>query len=97
MRLALSENRLTKWRQLYDELTPRDLAELEAYQRLEPWGDIRDDARMAIMTAAVIAAVTGQEIDIAALANYMGSDEEKVASPDSVAAMMRNRFKNRSE
>lgn len=85
MRLALSEGRLTRWRALYDELTPRDVAELDAFYRLEPWGDTRDDLRQAVMTATVVAAISGHELDVTKLAHYLGEEEVEL-TPDQAAA-----------
>lgn len=91
MRLALSEGRITKWRELYDELTPRDLAELDAFHRLEPWGDARDDLRHAVMTATIVAAISGREIEITKLAHYLGDEQETVLTPDQAAARFARR------
>lgn len=102
MRLALSEGRITKWRELYDELTPRDVAYLDAFHKLEPWGDARDDVRQAVMTSVLVAALNGADVDVAKLANYLGdgkqqgkaadkktNEEVKILSPEGAAMIFR--------
>lgn len=88
MRLALAEGRITKWRELYDELTPRDVAELDGFYQLEPWGDRRDDVRQAVMTATIVAAISGQQIDVQKLSKYL-KEEPREISPNAAAAMLR--------
>jgi hypothetical protein len=95
MRIALSEGRITKWRELYHELTPRDVAELNAYFQLEPWGEVRADMREAVMTSAILAG-QGHKIEPAELCKYLRDEEEKEQSPNAVAAMMRQKFPSRS-
>lgn len=88
MRLALSEGRLSKWKELRDELTPRELTELIAFWDLEPWGDRRADIRSALM-AATISASNGLEVDLEKLMNYIDVENEefeKCVSPMSAAA-----------
>ncbi len=92
MRIALSEGRLTKWRDLYDELTPQDVAILDAYHQLEPWGDMRDDLRHAVMTASIVASFSGHKMDIDKLAHYLGDVKESKVSANSTAAMMKQLF-----
>jgi hypothetical protein len=93
MRLADDAGRLHEWRTLAAELTPQQLAELQAYRRLYPWQDDRDDLRHALMTS-VVAGAWGGEVDVGELAMYMEkmreqSLEENVLSPEAAAAMMR--------
>lgn len=97
MRLAASEGRLTKWRQLYDELNPRDVVELEAFSHVEPWGDRRDDMRHAWMTSVILKAL-GWESDPALISKYLKdeSDGDGSMSPNAIAATMRQQFPSRS-
>lgn len=95
MRLALSEGRLSKWRELRDELTPRELTELIAYSSLEPWGDRRADIRQALMTSLLINATNGAQVDLHKLTNYLEADEadsEQFVSPDAAARTMTGAF-----
>jgi len=71
MRLALAEGRLTRWRELLDELTPTDLAVLRAYQSIEPWGDRRADLREAVMASILSRAINGDELNPNELADYL--------------------------
>lgn len=91
MRLALSEGRLSRWKELRDELTPRELNELIAYSSIEPWGDRRADIRQSLMTSLLINATNGNQIDLQKLTNYMEStedDTEVFVSPNAAAATM---------
>jgi hypothetical protein len=96
MRLALAEGRVTKWRALYDELTPRDIAELDAFYQLEPWGDARDDVRHAVMTSTLVAAISGRKIDALLLSRYLGNGVQEV-TPDAMSEMMRRAYPSRSK
>lgn len=107
MRLALAEGRLTKWRDLLDELTPRDLTILDAYSRIEPWGDRRDDLRVAVMTAFLASASSGQEIDPNLLTKYLADPLEllgekskagqRIVSPELAVAMFRRQLGDTQE
>lgn len=89
----MSEGRLSKWRQLLHEMTPRDLAVLQAYYRIEPWGDERADLREATMAAVLAYAFCGSEVEPHKLANYLGNEpDDEPVSPNAVAAMMRGAF-----
>lgn len=94
MRLALSEGRLSKWKELRHELTPRELTELIAFSSLEPWGDRRADIRHALMTAVIVSATNGEKIDLARLTNYLDAtaESEELQSPNAAAAMMAQAF-----
>ncbi len=97
MRLALSEGRITKWQELRNELTPRELTELIAFWSLEPWGDRRADIREALMTAVIVSATNGEKIDLDRLTNYMDPDESRsttgeYSSPNAAAAAMSQMF-----
>jgi len=95
MRLARSEGRLTKWRELAAELTPRDLAELQAYYLVEPWGPERDDLRAAMNTLTLTGAWTelseqAREEIVRHLTSYTGdAPAERPASPNAMAAAAR--------
>jgi len=97
MRLALSEGRLSKWQQLLEELTFHDLRVLQAYAKIEPWGDKRADMRDAWNTANIMGALTvGEPPDPNKLIQYMaGEDEQKsdeFVSPNAAAASMAQMF-----
>lgn len=104
MRLALSEGRLSRWEELLDELTPRQLVVLQAYYQVEPWGEARADLREAVMATSVAAAVSVRPIRkgdaikrVESLCNYMGGEEPETQSPNSMAAVMRGAFPSRSK
>lgn len=89
MRVALSEGRLSKWEQLLDEIDPRQFRILEAYYRIEPWGPARDDVRQAVMTAVLVKAMNGAEVDIDKLADYLAKPESQhIISPQAAAELM---------
>lgn len=91
MRIALSEGRLTRWRDLYDELTPRDLAELSAFYAIEPWGDDRADMRTGFQNSILVGALTGAKIEPGTLTRYLSEEDDKIVSPEQAAAMARTR------
>ncbi len=64
IRLAHSEGRITKWRELYSELTPRDLTILEAYAKRSNRGATGAlDLVEASMTSILAAAFNGSELN----------------------------------
>jgi hypothetical protein len=91
MKVALSEGRLSRWQELFEELTPHDMAVLAAFSRICPFGPDRDDLRAAVNTSALIAA-WGGEPNWEALAGYMSHKKDlqhpEGASPNAVAMMM---------
>lgn len=98
MRLARSEGRITKWREVLKENTFRDLQILAAFYQLEPWGEERADLREATMTS-VLAKVWGCDVDPNRLKDYLAAENEiedydEYQSPEVVAAMMRQMFPN---
>jgi len=97
MRLALSEGRLSRWKELRHELTPRELTELIAFSLIEPWGDRRADIREALMAAVIASSFGGEKVDLDRLTNYMESDQSEESSgefqsPNAAAAMMTQTF-----
>lgn len=104
MELALAEGRLSRWEDLLDELTPRQLTVLQAYYKIAPWGERRADLREAVMATAISCAlslspVSGQQASdrVEILAGYLGGDEKQTASPNAAAAMMRGAFPSRTK
>ena len=92
MRIAENEGRLSKWRELYNELTPQDLAVLAAYGRIEPWGQERADLRAAVMAVHLMPGakdLTKSEILAVArnMADYLSDDAQHV-SPNQAVAMI---------
>lgn len=102
MRLALSEGRLTKWQDLLEELTYHDLAVLEAYYKIEPWGEARADVREAVMATSISASLSIGEVSgeqfadrVEMLLGYLSPDAEKkqqFSSPNEAAANFRQIF-----
>ncbi len=101
LRVALSEGRLSQWEQLLDELDFHDLQVLEAYYRVEPWGEGRADLREAVMATSIAQAFSAGEISgeefaeqVQRLCGYLQPADEKSnpASPNAAAAMIRQRF-----
>jgi len=48
-------------RYLYQYLSSRDIAEWMAYERLEPFGPLRDDVRSGTLAAVLTSALTGEK------------------------------------
>jgi hypothetical protein len=93
MRLAESAGRLHEWREIGSQLTPQQLAELQAYRQLYPWPDEREDIRGAWFTAMLMSA-WGKDVDVGELwsnlAGYMdrirdSQSGDDVLSPNATA------------
>lgn len=69
MRLALSIGRLDFWN-LPDELTAYQLTALQAAYEIDPWGEQRDDMRIAWNTMMNIASQAAKRPDEAAMAQF---------------------------
>jgi hypothetical protein len=95
MRLAMADGRLAQWESFLDELTPHQLRVIEVFFKLEPWGRRIDDLRAATMTATIVGALNGAQLDPNQLALYLKSDHphaNATASPNAVAASMRQKL-----
>ncbi len=97
MRLALSEGRLSKWEQLLDELDYHQLRVLQAYARIEPWGDKRADMREAWLAAGIMGSFCGEAPDPNKLMQYMTDGSEmaptdQFVSPNAAATTMAQMF-----
>jgi hypothetical protein len=92
MRLAAADHRLSQWEDLLDELTPRQITTLAAFQRIETWGEEREDNRVAVAVSAICTAVSvgGRVIDPELILEMLKPKKkpEGFSSPDQVAAMM---------
>ena len=93
MRLAAADHRLSRWEDLLDELTPRQVVTLQAFERIERFGEERKDARTAIAVATVASAVSmsGKTIDPQKILDVLRpkrTKPEKTVSPNQAAAMM---------
>jgi hypothetical protein len=58
------------------EMDARELAEWEAYEKLEPFGEERADLRMAIMTANILNALRGKKGKKAKIKDFMPDFEK---------------------
>lgn len=104
MEIALSENRVSQWEDLLDELQPRQLTVLQAFYKICPWGDRRADLREATMASVVAHALhsfaggRGEPIDPNKLKDYLAKpdDSRDAVSPEAAAATMRHVFPTRS-
>lgn len=65
MRLAAQDHRLSKWEELLDELTPRQVTTLQAFAQIEGWGKRADDFRAAVSSTLAVASLTGKAPDMA--------------------------------
>ena len=65
MRLAAQDHRLSKWEELLDELTPRQVTVLQAFAHLEGWGKRADDFRAAVSTSLTMASMSGKVPEMA--------------------------------
>jgi hypothetical protein len=94
MRLAASDHRLANWEELLDELTPRQVTTLQAFQRIERWGEEREDLRAAVGIATIASAVSmsGKPVDPQKIFEVLQPERTKpddgCVSPNQVAAMM---------
>lgn len=90
MRLAAADHRLSTWEQLLDELTPRQMTVLQAFDRIEKSGEERQDIRSAVCTAATAQAFTGKQIDPQKILDVLRpkNKKEKVVTPEQAAAAM---------
>lgn len=93
MRLAAADHRLARWEELLDELTPRQVTTLMAFERVEKWGEEREDNRTAIAVAAICQAVSmsGKPVDPAKILEVLrprARPKDGYASPNQVAMMM---------
>lgn len=97
MQLAEKENRLSRWEDLLDELTPRQIIVLMAQRRLQPWPCDLENRRWAIGTAAICTAVSvgGKECDPNDLLKLLRNESKtdvKTVSPNAAAAMFRQQY-----
>jgi hypothetical protein len=87
---------LSKWQQLLEELTYHEIAVLQAYAKIEPWGEKRSDMREAWLAAAIMGSLGGEAPDPNKLMQYMAKDDEPAdegfVSPNSAAASMAQMF-----
>ena len=93
MRLAAADHRLARWEELLDELTPRQATTLMAFERVEKWGEEREDNRIAIAVAAICQSVSmsGKPVDPAKILEMFrprARPSDGYASPNQTAAMM---------
>lgn len=91
MRLAAHDHRLADWETLLDELTPRQVTVLQAFQQLEGWGEQRQDTRAAIV-ATVTASAMGAKVDPQKVLEAMSPahrPKPREMTPDQVAAGIR--------
>jgi hypothetical protein len=93
MRLAAADHRLARWEELLDELTPRQVTTLLAFERVEKWGEEREDNRKAVEIASVCTAVSmsGKAVDpqkILEVLRPKHRPDDGYTSPDHVARMM---------
>jgi len=95
MNLALSVGQLD-WEPLLDELTPQQLAVLQAHQELNPTGERRQDLRHAHLVSIIANLVRSKDdthVEPAdALAHFLGTLKGKrkprAIGPDAAAAMI---------
>ena len=102
MQLADREGRLSRWEEMLDELTPRQVIVLMAYQSLHPSGEEREDWRQAILTAAICSSVkfSGEAVDPADLLKLLKPPKAKKKvkkerdwiSPSAAAANVTRKF-----
>ena len=93
MRLAAADHRLAQWEELLDELTPRQATTLMAFERVEKWGEEREDNRLAMAVAAICQAVSmgGKPVDPTKILEVLrprARPRDGYASPNQVASMM---------
>ena len=94
MRLAAADHRLSQWEELLDELTPRQATTLAAFERIEKWGEEREDNRIAVAVAAICSAVSmsGQAVDPVKILEVLRprrmESQEGFISPEQAASMM---------
>lgn len=97
MRLAMALGR-HDWEQLLEEMTPRQVAVWQVAEQVQPWGERRADVRAAMNTLLLIQEVragNGHEVPrdtaveiIKALTTYATEEQDEVASPEEVAAIL---------
>lgn len=94
MRLAAADHRLSDWESLLDELTPRQVTVLQAFQQIEQFGEARADVRAAVTTAAICSSVrmSGQAVDPKDIYKMIAPDASRLKSsthtPEQVANMI---------
>lgn len=90
MRLAAADHRLARWEDLLDELTPRQVTVLQAFQQLDGFGEQRADVRAAV-SATIVASGMGAKVDAAKVMEAMSPANRPKAremTPDQVARGM---------
>lgn len=82
MKLARSEGRASRWEELLDELTPHQLQVLYAAELVDPWGEEREDRRVAILatTIANSFSVSGKTVELDAFLKVLEIPEPKFAN-----------------
>jgi hypothetical protein len=93
MRLAAADHRLSRWEELLDELTPQQITTLMAFERVEKWGEEREDNRTAVAVAAICqaASMSGKPVDPSRILEVLrprARPKDNYASPNQVASMM---------
>jgi len=91
MRLAAQDHRLSKWEELLDELTPRQVTVLQAFAQIEGWGKRADDHRAAVQTT-ILGSAWGAKTDYGKVADAFRPQDKpqpREMTPDEVAAGMR--------
>lgn len=89
----------TDWQNLVAEHTPYELAVLQTYENIEPYGERRADLRMAVQTLNLLQAQASKQFTpeqtekiVAGLVNYLGKDEPQNITPDEAARMGKAAF-----
>ncbi len=97
MDVALSEGRLSKWEQLLNEMTYHDVAVLQAYAKVHPFGERRTDIRDAWNTAIIAGSLSGSPPEPGEIIKYLAEEESKddgFMSPNAAAATMAQAYPN---
>ena len=90
MRLAAADHRLTEWETVLDELTPRQVTVLQAFARIEGWGEVKADHRAAIQTT-ILASAWGGKMEFSEIADAFRPQDKpqpREMTPDQVAKGM---------
>lgn len=85
----------TDWWKLAEEHTPYELAVLQCYEAVEPFGETRADMRMAVQTGSLLQALAHGKMTevqmrdcLQRLAGYCRVDKsENVVTPEQAAKM----------
>lgn len=75
--------------ELLDRCSSRELSEWMAYDSIEPFGQLRDDARIALLASTVVNMVSKKKVKVQDFMPFL--KEDRTQTPEEMLAIMKGR------